>query len=84
MKKIILHLCADLGSDSQPYADSGYSVVKVGKNVGVENYIPPSNVYDIITNPVCAEFARFQVDDAMSFRSLCSQNFAQAFFNANK
>ena len=29
------------------------------------------------------EFEAFNVEDDMSFRSLCSQNFAQAFFKAN-
>jgi hypothetical protein len=55
--KTILHLCADIGSDSQPYADAGYNVVKVGKNIGVENYHPTGNVYGIIANPVCTEFS---------------------------
>lgn len=30
------------------------------------------------------EFDCFTVEDDMSFRSLCSQNFAQAFFKANQ
>jgi hypothetical protein len=51
--KLILHLCADMGTDSQPYRDAGYNVVCVGKDWGVENYIPPDNVYGIIANPVC-------------------------------
>tara|TARA_Y100000310_G_C20365270_1_gene660871 strand:- start:26 stop:655 length:630 start_codon:yes stop_codon:yes gene_type:complete len=51
--KIILHLCADIGTDSQPYKDAGYNVICVGKDIGVENYIPPKNVYGIIANPVC-------------------------------
>lgn len=29
-KKLILHLCADIGSDSQPYRDAGYEVICVG------------------------------------------------------
>lgn len=58
MKKIILHLCADLGSDSKFYQeDPNYQVVKVGKEIGVENYEPPENVHGIIANPVCTEFS---------------------------
>lgn len=55
--KIILHLCADTGSDSKPYRDSGYDVRLVGKDIGVENYVAPDNVYGIIANPVCTEFS---------------------------
>lgn len=59
MKKIILHLCADLGSDSyfyQKHSDE-YEVIKVGEKIGVENYNPPPFVYGIIANPVCTEFS---------------------------
>ena len=55
--KIILHLCADIGSDSAPYQEAGYDVRCIGKSVGVENYHPPENVYGIIANPVCTEFS---------------------------
>ena len=55
--KIILHLCADIGSDSAPYQDAGYDVRLVGREIGVENYTPPANVYGIIANPVCTEFS---------------------------
>ena len=49
MKKTILHLCADLGSDSRYYQlDNDYEVIKIGKEIGVENYHPPKNVYGII------------------------------------
>lgn len=58
MKKIILHLCADIGSDSKPYQDdSNYEVILVGEKVGVENYNPPKDVHGIIANPVCTEFS---------------------------
>jgi hypothetical protein len=58
MKKLILHLCADLGSDSRPYQlDSDYEVILIGEKIGVENYEPPQNVYGIIANPVCTEFS---------------------------
>lgn len=57
MPKTILHLCADIGSDSKPYSDAGYEVIKIGKEYGVENFTPPPNVYGIIANPVCTEFS---------------------------
>ena len=58
MKKIILHLCADTGSDTKPYQDDpNYRVILVGSKIGVENYHPPKNVYGIIANPVCLEFS---------------------------
>ena len=58
MKKIILHLCADIGSDSKPYQDDpDYEVILIGEKIGVENYTPPKNVHGIIANPVCTEFS---------------------------
>lgn len=57
MKKIILQLCADTGSDTRPYKENGYEVILVGKDIGVENYHPPKDVYGIIANPVCLEFS---------------------------
>lgn len=56
-EKVILHLCADTGSDSKSYRDAGYTVICVGKDIGVENYHPPENVYGVIANPVCTEFS---------------------------
>lgn len=55
--KTILHLCADIGSDSQFYRDAGYNVICVGKAIGVENYHPPKDVYGIIANPPCTMFS---------------------------
>jgi len=55
--KTILHLCADTGSDTKPYRDAGYEVICVGKDIGVENYHPPKDVYGVIANPVCTEFS---------------------------
>ena len=56
--KTILHLCADTGSDSYPYAqDPEYQVIKIGSDIGVENYYPPYNVYGVFANPVCTEFS---------------------------
>lgn len=58
MKKIILHLCADLGSDSKYYQlDNDYQVIMVGESIGVENFVPPENVHGIIANPPCTEFS---------------------------
>lgn len=58
MKKIILHLCADIGSDSRYYQlDPDYEVICVGEDVGVENFFPPKKVHGIIANPVCTEFS---------------------------
>lgn len=58
MKKTILHLCADIGSDSRYFQlDNNFEVIKIGKDIGVENYNPPKNVYGIIANPVCTEFS---------------------------
>lgn len=57
MSKLILHLCADVGSDTKPYRDAGYDVICVGKNIGVENYHPPKGVYGIIANPPCTHFS---------------------------
>lgn len=57
-KKTILHLCADIGSDSRFYQlDDNYEVIKIGIEIGVENYTPPKNVYGVIANPVCTEFS---------------------------
>ena len=57
-RKVILHLCADLGSDSLFYRLSDeYEVILVGEEIGVENYHPPKNVHGIIANPVCTEFS---------------------------
>lgn len=56
-EKIILHLCADTGSDSRFYKEAGYKVILVGKDIGVENFTPPANVWGIIANPVCTEFS---------------------------
>lgn len=58
LKKIILHLCADIGSDSRYFQlDDKFEVIKIGKDIGVENYKPPKNVFGIIANPVCTEFS---------------------------
>lgn len=67
MKKVILHLCADIGSDSYPYAcDDDYRVIKIGQFYGVENLTKTSLLRDfgvdcvqgIIANPVCTDLSR--------------------------
>lgn len=65
--KVILHLCADTGSDTKPYQDDPeYEVVLVGSRIGVENFSfsrwqvfhgMDKYVYGIIANPVCTEFS---------------------------
>lgn len=56
--KTIIHLCADIGSDSRAYqVSSDYKVILVGKDIGVENFNPPKNVYGVIANPVYTEFS---------------------------
>lgn len=57
IEKTILHLCADIGSDSKIWKDNGFNVIQVGKDIGVENFNPPKSVYGIIANPVCTEFS---------------------------
>lgn len=58
MKKTILHLCADIGSDSYYYQnDPKYKVILIGKETGVENYTPTEKIHGIIANPVCTEFS---------------------------
>lgn len=58
MKKIILHLCADTGSDTKPYQDNpNYEVILIGSKIGVENYHPPKNVYGVFANPPCTNFS---------------------------
>ena len=68
--KIILHLCAGSGSDTQPYKDAGYDVRLVTKDIGVEYYTPPPNVYGIIANPPCTMFslARTRAKTPRDFR----------------
>lgn len=63
MKKIILHLCADTGSDSFPYSqDPNYEVIRIGSDIGVENYHPPKNVYGVFANPPCTNFSSVRSD----------------------
>ncbi len=64
--KTILHLCADVGSDSYPYQqDNDYEVILVGKDIGVENYHPDRPIHGIIANPVCTEYSAVRGFDKM-------------------
>lgn len=65
--KTILHLCADLGSDSYPFqCDENYRVIRIGKSYGVENLTKETllrdfgvnEVHGIIANPVCTDLSR--------------------------
>lgn len=57
-KKIILHLCADTGSDTKFFQnDPEYEVRLIGSDIGVENYTVDEEIYGIIANPVCLEFS---------------------------
>lgn len=64
--KVILHLCADTGSDTKPYFDAGYTIIRVGKDIGVENFGIASieavvrahgKIHGVVANPVCTEFS---------------------------
>jgi hypothetical protein len=57
-KKIIYHLCADIGSDSKYYQENtDYDVRLIGKKIGVENAHPEGIVYGVIANPPCTHFS---------------------------
>jgi len=62
MKKVILHLCADIGSDSLVWEQNGYVVIKVGEKIGVENFSYDGEVFGIIANPPCTEFSTARSD----------------------
>lgn len=55
--KNVLHLCADIGSDSYVYKNNGYNVILVGKDIGVENFKTNIEIQGIIANPVCTDFS---------------------------
>jgi hypothetical protein len=60
VSKTILHLFADLGSDSHFYdLDPSYSVIRVGEDPGVENYHIPDgiDIHGVIANPVCTDLS---------------------------
>jgi len=47
--------------------DKECNVILVGKNIGVENYIPPQEVYGIIANPVCTDFSVAKNSNALTY-----------------
>ena len=55
--KIILHLCAKDGSDSEFYKRAGYHVILIGEKEDVRKLQPIQNVYGIIANPPCTDLA---------------------------
>lgn len=56
--RTILHLCADTGSDTWPYQqDPAYEVIRVGSDIGVENYSPDRPIWGVFANPVCTHFS---------------------------
>ncbi len=57
-KRIILDLCGGSGSWSKPYRDAGYDVrlITLPDN-DVLTYIPPENVYGILSAPPCTMFS---------------------------
>ena len=56
--KIILDLCGGTGAWSKPYKDNGYDVrlITLPDN-DVRTYIPPDNVYGILSAPPCTMFS---------------------------
>lgn len=61
MKKTILHLCADTGTDSWPYReDEQYEVITIGAAYGVENYKVERPIHGIFANPVCTHFSNLR------------------------
>lgn len=58
MAKFIVHGCADTGSDTWAYQqDPAYDVLKVGADIGIENYSPDRPVHGGFFNPVCTHFS---------------------------
>lgn len=57
--KIILDLCGGTGSWSKPYKDAGYDVrlITLPDN-DVRTYVPPANVYGILSAPPCTKFSK--------------------------
>jgi hypothetical protein len=57
-KKIILDLCGGTGAWSRPYQENGYDVRNITlPEFDVRLYIPPKNVYGILSAPPCTHFA---------------------------
>jgi len=76
MKKTILHLCADIGSDSRFYSlDEKYNVIKIGKEIGVEK--DRKLLYDIEYNAAFPNNYCFSEKEKKRlntlYRELCSE-----------
>ena len=57
-KKIILDLCGGTGSWSKPYKENGYDVRLITlPEYDVRQYVPPENVYCILSAPPCDQFS---------------------------
>ncbi|WP_432353876.1 hypothetical protein [Anaerotruncus rubiinfantis] len=57
-EKIILDLCGGTGSWSRPYKEAGYDVRLITlPEYDVRTYMPPENVYGILSAPPCTEFS---------------------------
>lgn len=59
MKGVILDLCGGTGSWSKPYKDAGYDVrlITLPDN-DVRTFVPPENVYGVLSAPPCTKFSR--------------------------
>ena len=56
--KIILDLCGGTGAWSKPYKDDGYDVRLITlPDHDVRLYIPPDNVYGVLSAPPCTHLA---------------------------
>lgn len=56
--KIILDLCGGTGAWSKPYEDAGYDVRNITlPRYDIRTYIPPNNVYGILSAPPCPHFS---------------------------
>lgn len=63
MKKIILSLCGGSGSWEKPYVENGYHVINITlPENDVRNYIPPKDVYGILSAPPCESFSNCRRD----------------------
>jgi hypothetical protein len=59
LRRVILDLCAGSGAWSQPYADAGYSVVRVTAPEAAVRFIHrlPGRVHGFLAAPPCTVFA---------------------------
>lgn len=55
--RTILDLCGGSGAWSRPYAEAGYRVVVVDLPTDVRTYVPPAEVWGILSAPPCTQFS---------------------------